>query len=342
MVGAVRRVGVLGASGYTGVELLRLLAGHPDVEVAVATGETAAGQRAAALYPSLAAAYPDLAFEPTDPASVDGCDLAFCALPHGTAAGLMADLRKRVGAVVDLSADFRLKDPGLYPRWYGEDHPTPELLGEFAFGIPELFRDDLRGATAIAAAGCYVTAASLALAPLVRNGAVEPTGVVVDAASGASGAGRGLKHTTHFGTVNEDFAAYGLLTHRHTPEIEQATGAQVLFTPHLAPMTRGILATCYARPARPTSTGRLLDELAAAYAGEPFVVVTPEAVSTKATLGSNTAHLTARFDERTGWVVVLCALDNLVKGASGQALQCANLALGLPETAGLPRVGLYP
>ena len=342
MVTPVRRVGILGASGYTGVELLRLLAGHPDLEVAVATGETMAGQRAAGLYPSLAAAYPDLVFEPTDPAAVDGCDLAFCALPHGTAVGLMADLRKRVGTVVDLSADFRLKDPGLYPLWYGEDHRAPELLGEFAFGLPELFRDELFGATAVAAPGCYVTAASLALAPLVRDGAVEPTGVVVDAASGVSGAGRGLKHTTSFGSVNEDFAAYGLLTHRHTPEIEQATGAQVLFTPHLAPMTRGILATCYARPARPTSTDQLLDELRAAYAGEPFVVVTEEAVATKATLGSNAAHLTARFDERTGWVVVLCALDNLVKGASGQALQCANLALGLPETAGLPRVGLYP
>jgi N-acetyl-gamma-glutamyl-phosphate reductase len=168
--------------------------------------------------------------------------------------------------------------------------------------------------------------------------------VIVDAASGVSGAGRALKHSTHFGTANEDFVAYGLLDHRHTPEIEQATGARVLFTPHLAPMTRGILATCYARPAPgpAPSTESLLAELADAYAGEPFVVVREGSPSTKATWGSNAAHLTARYDERTGWVIVLAAIDNLVKGASGQALQCANLLLGLPETAGLSAAGVYP
>jgi N-acetyl-gamma-glutamyl-phosphate reductase len=171
---------------------------------------------------------------------------------------------------------------------------------------------------------------------------IERAGVVVDAASGVSGAGRGLKHQTHFGTANEDFVAYGLLDHRHTPEIEQASGAEVLFTPHLAPMTRGILATSYARPARPTSTGELLELLGDAYAGEPFVVVSERPPSTKATWGSNAVHLTARHDPRTGWVVVLAALDNLVKGAAGQALQCANLLLGLEETAGLSAAGVYP
>ncbi len=160
----------------------------------------------------------------------------------------MADLRKRVGVVVDLAADFRLRDAALYPTWYGDEHPAPELLPEFAYGLPELFRDDLVGATAVAAAGCYVTAAALALTPLVRAGLIETTGVVVDAASGVSGAGRKLTETTAFATVDEDLRAYGLLDHRHTPEIEQATGASVLFTPHLAPMNRGILATCYARP----------------------------------------------------------------------------------------------
>ena len=187
-----------------------------------------------------------------------------------------------------------------------------------------------------------MSAASLALAPLIAAGAIETTGIIVDAASGVSGAGRVPKPNTHFGTVNEDFVAYGLLNHRHTPEIEQATGATgLLFTPHLAPMTRGILATCYARPVGGGSQDPL-SVLADAYRDERFVVVDKRPPSTKATLGSNTAYLTARLDPRTGWVVALCALDNLVKGASGQAVQCANLALGLPESAGLPTVAVYP
>jgi N-acetyl-gamma-glutamyl-phosphate reductase len=335
------RVGVFGASGYTGAELLRLAALHPDYEVVLATADSQAGTRAADLYPSLAAAYPDLMFADPDPALAEGLDLAFLALPHGASQHLVADLRKRVPHIVDLAADFRLKDPALYPKWYGEEHHQPALLGDFAFGIPELFRNDLVGAPLIAAAGCYVTAAALALAPLIRTGTIEPTGVIVDAASGTSGAGRKLTHTTHHGTVNEDFTAYGLLNHRHTPEIEQASGAvDLLFTPHMAPMTRGILATCYARPA--TKAPDPLTVLHEAYADEPFVVVADNPPSTKATLGSNCAHLTARYDERTGYVVVLAALDNLVKGASGQAVQCANLALGLPEATGLPTVAVYP
>jgi N-acetyl-gamma-glutamyl-phosphate reductase len=333
------RVGIFGASGYTGAELLRLCASHPDIEIVLATADSQVGTGAAELYPSLAAAYPHLVFTEPDPATADGLDLAFLALPHGASQHLVPDLRKRVPHIVDLAADFRLKDASLYPTWYGDEHVQPGLLGEFAFGIPELFRADLIGAPLVAAAGCYVTAAVLALAPLVRAGAIEPAGVIVDAASGVSGAGRTLKHTTHFGTANEDFTAYGLLTHRHTPEIEQATGAQVLFTPHLAPMTRGILATCYARPTGSVDPLALLGDF---YADEPFVVVADAPPSTKATLGANTAHLTARFDERTGWVVVLAALDNLVKGASGQAVQCANLALGLPEATGLPLVAVYP
>ena len=338
---AMPTVAVFGASGYAGVELLRLCALHPELRVVVATAETQAGTRAADLYPSLDAAFPDLVFAQSDPAAADGVDLAFMALPHGASQQLVPDLRKRVGKVVDLSADFRLKDPALYPRWYGEDHAAPGLLAEFAYGIPELFRDELEDADLVAAAGCYVTAAALALAPLVRAGAIEPRGVVVDAASGLSGAGRALRHSSHFATVNEDFTAYGLLDHRHTPEIEQATGAQVLFTPHLAPMTRGILATCYARPATGWA-GDPLRVLHDFYRDDDFVVVAERPPSTKATYGSNCALLTARRDERTGWVLVLCALDNLVKGASGQAVQCANLALGLREATGLPLVGVYP
>ena len=334
------QVGVFGASGYAGAELLRLLAGHPGMHVRLATADSQAGGRVAELYPSLAAAYPDLVFAGPDPASADGLDVVFLALPHGASQQLVPDLGKRVGTVVDLAADFRLKDPGLYPTWYGEEHHHPEMLADAVFGIPELFRDQLPGASLIAAAGCYVTAAALALAPLVRAGVIDPHGVVVDAASGVSGAGRVPKPNTHFNTVDEDFTAYGLLTHRHTPEMEQATGARILFTPHLAPMNRGILATCYARPA--AGDPDPLATLRQAYAGEPFVMVGERSPSTKATLGSNCAHLTARFDARTGWVLAICALDNLTKGAAGQAIQCANVALGLPETAGLPVVGVYP
>jgi N-acetyl-gamma-glutamyl-phosphate reductase len=335
-------VGIVGASGYAGAELLRLCHLHPDLDVAWATGDTQAGTVVGGLYPSLAAAYPTLAFVPFDPGLAATVDLVFLALPHGASQRLMPDLLAAGPKVVDLGADFRLRDPAVYERWYGEAHVAPDLLERFAYGLPELHRDAIAKADAVAAPGCYPTAAALALAPLAAAGAIERSGIIVDAASGVSGAGRALKHGTHFGTANEDFTAYGLLDHRHTPEMEQSVGATLLFTPHLAPMTRGILATCYARPAEATSTEEVLALLAAAYAGEPFVVVGTSSPSTKATWGSNCAHLTARYDDRTGWVVVIAALDNLVKGASGQAVQCANLVLGLPETAGLSSIGVYP
>jgi N-acetyl-gamma-glutamyl-phosphate reductase len=335
-------VGIVGASGYAGAELLRLGHLHPHLEVAWATGDTQAGSLVGALYPSLAAAYPSLAFESFDPAMAADVDLVFLALPHGASQKVVGGMLDRGVKVIDLAADFRLRDPAVYERWYGEAHIAPELIERFAYGIPELGRDEIVKSDAVASAGCYPTAAALALAPLVAAGAVEASGIVVDAASGVSGAGRSLRHGTHFGTANEDFTAYGLLDHRHTPEMEQTVGATLLFTPHLAPMTRGILATCYARPAAPTSTDDLLRLLGDAYAGEPFVVVGPAIPSTKATWGSNAVHLTARYDERTGWVVVIAALDNLVKGASGQAVQCANLVLGLAETAGLSPIGVYP
>ncbi len=338
------KAGIVGASGYTGTELLRLLAAHPEFEVAVATAHSHAGEAVGSHTPSLAGAYPGLVYEANDPSRLDGLDVVFCGLPHGESQGIVPELLSRVGVVVDLAADFRLKDPASYPRWYGEEHHAPELLGEAVYGLPELFREGLAGATLVAAAGCYPTAAGLALAPLVRGDLVERTGIIVDAASGVSGAGRGLKESLHFASVDEDFTAYGLLTHRHTPEMEQILGAELLFTPHLAPMVRGILATCYARPKAGTTvtTGGVMAALHDAYDAEPFVVVTDGAPSTKATAGANAAHVTARVDPRTGWVITLCALDNLVKGASGQAIQCANAALGLPETTGLPIAGMYP
>ena len=350
----VLRIGIIGASGFTGAELLRIVARHPELSLELATADSQTGQRIADLYPSLAGAYGDRRFEPTDAAAADGLDVVFLGLPHGESQKLVPLLKGRCKHIVDLAADFRLKDAALYPQWYGEAHHVPELLDQFVYGLPELFRPTLAGAPAIAVPGCYVTAASLALAPLVRNSLIEPTGIVVDAASGVSGAGRTLKANTAFCAVDEDFTAYGLLDHRHTPEIEQNLSyapdgtaltqrAQVLFTPHLAPMNRGILATCYARPiGAGAATSVLLDLFRDTYRGEPFVVVDERSPSTKATLGSNSTHLTVRFDERTGWIVAIAALDNLTKGASGQAVQCANIATGLPEALGLDAVGLYP
>jgi N-acetyl-gamma-glutamyl-phosphate reductase len=314
------------------------------LDVVVATADTQAGRHAAELSPALAAAYPSLELTPFDLDAVDGVDVAFLGLPHQASMTLAPELVGRAGCVVDLSAAFRLRDAALYPLWYGFEHDQPALLAEAVYGLPERHRADLKGARLVATPGCYVTAATLALAPLLDAGLVEPTGVIVDAASGVSGAGRAATATNAFCTVDEDFVAYGLLAHRHTPEIEQNLSAQVLFTPHLAPMNRGILATCYARPVAgvPLSTDALLAELRRVYAAEPFVVVVDGSPSTKATLGSNTAHVSARYDPRTGTVIALCALDNLTKGASGGALQSANVALGLDETLGLPTVGVSP
>jgi N-acetyl-gamma-glutamyl-phosphate reductase len=337
-------VGIIGASGFTGAELLRICAAHPHFEVKYATGDTQAGTLARSLYPSLAATYPNLVFEEFELGKALACDVLFLGLPHEASLELVPQLVNKVKLVVDLSAAFRLTDTSKYPQWYGFTHTHPELVASTVYGLPELHREQLKTARLIATPGCYVTAASLALQPLVKAGAIDPVGVIVDAASGVSGAGRAAKHSNSFNTVDEDFTAYGLLDHRHTPEIEQVTGAQILFTPHLAPMNRGILATCYARPAAGTTptTASLLATLARAYAKEPLVVVGQNSPSTKATLGTNVTHITARYDERTGYVMVLSALDNLAKGASGGAVQAANVALGLNELDGLSMVGMYP
>jgi N-acetyl-gamma-glutamyl-phosphate reductase len=327
-----------------GAELLRLCAAHPELEVTVAASGSREAAAIGSVYPSLAAAYPDLVLSGGSTQELKGVDICFLALPHGESQHVAAELASSVGSLIDLSADFRLRDREVYAQWYGGAHQAPELIGRFAYGLPELFRSELSGARLIAVPGCYPTAAALAVAPFVRSGSVEPHGIVVDAASGVSGAGRSLTEATHFAVADEDFSAYGLLSHRHTPEIEQAVGATVLFTPHLAPMTRGILATCYMRPAAGSGldTDAAVEVLAQTYAREPFIVVSDRSPSTKATLGSNVAHLTARVDPRTGWVMALCAIDNLMKGAAGQAVQCANIASGLPETTGLPLAGVYP
>ena len=231
---------------------------------------------------------------------------------------LAPELVGHVGCVVDLSAAYRLKDRTQYPAYYGFEHDQPELLADAVYGLPEKYRHELKGAGLVATPGCYVTAATLALEPLVAAGVIEPQGVIVDAASGVTGAGRKFSHDNLFATVDENFTAYGLLKHRHTPEMEQEIGAQILFTPHLVPMNRGILATCYARPAAGQSlddASRCSTSIGPASRGEPFVVVTEDPPSTKATLGSNSVHVTARYDERTGFVIALAALDNLAKGA---------------------------
>jgi N-acetyl-gamma-glutamyl-phosphate reductase len=337
-------VGIIGASGFTGAELLRICAAHPHFEVKYATGDSQAGTLARSLYPSLAATYPNLVFEEFELAKALACEVLFLGLPHEASLELVPQLVNKVKLVVDLSAAFRLTDVSQYPKWYGFTHTHPNLVASAVYGLPELNREALKTAKLIATPGCYVTAASLALAPLVKAGVIDPQGIIVDAASGVSGAGRAAKHSNSFNTVDEDFTAYGLLDHRHTPEIEQVTGAQILFTPHLAPMNRGILATCYARPAVGTTptTASLLATLARAYAKEPLIVVGQNSPSTKATLGTNVTHITARYDERTGYVMVLSALDNLAKGASGGAVQAANVALGLNELDGLSMVGMYP
>jgi N-acetyl-gamma-glutamyl-phosphate reductase len=271
-------------------------------------------------------------------------DVVFLGLPHAASLALAPDLVGHVRCVIDLSAAYRLKDAAQYPTYYGFDHDQPGLLADAVYGLPELHRHELKGAQLIATPGCYVTTATLALRPLVEAGVIETQGVIVDAASGVTGAGRQDKYAYAFTTLDENFAAYGLLDHRHTPEMEQEIGAQVLFTPHLAPMNRGILATCYARPVAGTapSTESLLALLRERWAGEPFMVVTDGLPSTKATLGSNAVHVTARYDARTNTVLAIAALDNLAKGASGGAIQAANVALGFEETLGLTRVGVAP
>jgi N-acetyl-gamma-glutamyl-phosphate reductase len=336
------RVGVVGASGYTGAELMRLVAGHPDFELVVATGDTMAGKRAADVYPSLELAYPELRYEPFDASSVVGLDLVFLGLPHEASMELAPQLVGAVGCVVDLSAAFRLKDASLYPTFYGFEHTQPGLLDEAVFGLPELHRSSLVGARLIATPGCHVTAATLALRPLVSAGLVEPTGMVVDTLTGVTGAGRTPTDTNVFTNVDSNTFAYGLVDHRHTPEMEQEIGATLVFTPHIVPMSRGLLATCYARPAGACSSERVTRALDTVYADEPFVAVTTAPPATKSVLGSNAAHVSARYDPRTGTVITMCAIDNLTKGASGGAVQAANVALGLDEIAGLTTIGLAP
>lgn len=336
------RCAILGASGYVGGELLRLLARHGGIAPARLFGDSKAGQKLGAVHPHVGGKFAASKIERFELEALDGIDLVFAALPHGESQKVAGDILARGCKLVDLGADFRLRSPQDYAAWYGEEHQAPELLERFVYGIPELHREAIRGAQAVAAAGCYPTAAILALGPLIDAGLVDPASLIVDAASGVSGAGRAVKEGTAFNTVDGSFAAYGLLSHRHTAEMEQALAATVLFTPHLAPMTRGILATCYGTATRTMGADEPLEVLRAAYAQEPFVRVSDDPPATKWVAGGNGAMVTARYDPRTGRVLALGAIDNLGKGAAGQMVQCANLMFGLDETTGLSAEGVFP
>jgi len=338
-------VAVLGATGYTGIELLRLLARHPAVELAFLSSEQYRDRSAADVYPFLAGIVESPLRAP-DPAQVAAAStIVFTALPHGAAAPVVADLVRRGCRVIDLSADFRFRDAAVYARWYAP-HPAPELLAEAVYGLPELYRERLREARIVACPGCYPTGALLGLAPLARAGLLrEP--VVIDAKSGTTGAGRGAKVEQLFAEVNENFRPYAIGEHRHGPEIDQelrAAGAAggALFVPHLLPLSRGLLCTMYVRTgsARPP-----LEELfRAAYGDEPFVVLRGEDAppELREVRGTNRCAVGWRWDAATRQAIVVTAIDNLGKGAAGQAVQCFNVMLGLPETTGLEAPALVP
>lgn len=333
------RVGIAGASGYPGGELLRYLAGHASLEVVWATAHTNAGKTVGEVFGSLLGLV-DLALTENDPGQAPDLDLVFLALPHGQAAEMGKHFVDRGVKVVDFAADWRLHDAGAYETWYGWTHPHPAELGRWIYGLTELHREEIAGADAVANPGCYPTAALFPLAPALKAGAIEPDGIVVDAASGISGAGRKVDAAYLFTELDASYVAYGVGKHRHTPEIEQELGAQVTFTPHLAPMSRGILATCYARMTGDVEDVRSAVEVA--YKDEPFVHVVTKQPATKHVAGTNHALIAVDADTRTRTAVLTCAIDNLGKGAAGQALQNANLMLGLDETLGLTGLGVFP
>ena len=345
------RVSVIGASGYGGAEAVRLLATHPEVRLVHVTADTQRGQALADLYPNLRG-FVDLDTEAADPAAIGrDSDLVIISLPSGKSAPFVPELLERGARVIDVGADFRLRDAALYPVWYKFEHAAPRYLAEAAYGLTEWHRGEIQGARLVADPGCYPAAALLALAPLLRAGAVAREGIIIDAKSGVSGAGRGgASGGFGYSETNEDVHAYGVPSHNHTAEIEQELSAlgggevRVTFVPHLVPMTRGILATAYARLARPLEPAAATALYAEAYAGSPFVRVLPPGAlpHTKATMGSNYCDVAVRVNTRTATAIAIAALDNLGKGAAGQAVQNLNVMCGFEETLGLRTPGLYP
>jgi len=339
------RTGLINVTGYIGAELARLLCQHPQVELVTVTGRSAAGQKLGDVFPN---------FTGTNyiiKAELDSeIDMAFSALPHKSSVDVVPSLLKQGIRVVDASADFRLKNAGEYSKWYGFTHPSPELLREAVFGLPELHRSEIASASLVANPGCYSTGAILALAPIVKEGLIYPD-IVVDSKSGVSGAGRTLSLTTHYSEANEDICAYSLEGHRHLPEIEQELKAlnqsfspSITFVPHLVPMTRGILSTCYAKLAdsRQLTADSLKQLYREFYKHAPCVQVTTEPPHTKHVWGTNFCLIYPTVDSKTARIVVISCLDNLVKGGAGQAVQNMNLMFNLPETTGLEALAIYP
>jgi len=342
------RVGVLGASGYTGAELTRLLLGHPQVEIAAMTADRHAGKPMEEVFPHLGGyGLPDLVT--VDDVDWGGLDVAFACLPHATTQEVVSRLPESL-KVVDLSADFRLRDPEVYEATYGKPHGAVELQKQAVYGLTEIYRDDIRPARLVACPGCYPTAAQLPLVPLIEGGMVDADDIIIDAKSGVTGAGRSLKEGMLFAEVWGGFHAYGVATHRHGPEIEQTLGeaagrpVTVNFTPHLVPMNRGILATIYVRLEDGATAHDLRAKLAERYADEPFVHVLKEgaAPATRQVTGSNRCLIGVFADRVKGRAIVLSAIDNLVKGASGTAVQNMNLVCGIPETTGLEAAPMFP
>ena len=339
-------VGIVGASGYTGADLVRLLAVHPKAEIRVVTANSQAGKALGEVYPHLGGLdLPRLI--KTEDADWSGIEAAFCGLPHGTSQEVIAALPKAL-KVVDLSADFRLRNSDTYAEWYGHAHRAPALQGEAVYGLTEFYRVDITRGRLIACPGCYPTAALLALLPLVENRLVDASDLIIDAKSGVSGAGRSVKEELLFCEVGESIHPYGIAAHRHAPEIEQelsrAAGRDLIvnFTPHLVPMSRGELLTIYARLAPGKEVGDVKDALEKRYAGEPFVRVVPGVPATRHVRGSNHCLLGVFADRLPGRVIVVSVIDNLVKGSSGQAVQNFNLMHGFPETTALEQQPMFP
>ena len=344
------RVGIVGGSGYTGVELMRILSRHPGIVLTVVTSRQYAGQKVDEVFPSLRAVC-GLSFSPYDlTAMVDQVDLVFTALPHKTAIEVVAGFYEAGKKVIDLSADYRFSDSSLYESWY-QEHSRKDLLAKAVYGLPELFRQDIRQAMIVGNPGCYPTGAILALTPLVRQGLVdEKQPVIIDAKSGASGAGRTASTGTLFGEVNESFKAYKIGTHRHQPEIKEqisraaGTPCRLLFVPHLVPMNRGILSTIYVPLAKKCHPDELIALYESCYGHEPFIRLLPAGIlpSVAAVRGSNFCDLGLVLKLEEGLLIVVTVIDNLVKGAAGQAVQNMNLMLGFPETTALEMVPLAP
>ncbi len=337
---------VLGASGYAGGELIRFLDGHPGFTIAYLGAHSKAGMRLGDVHPHLTGG--DRVLDPFDAASVAEADVVFMALPHGASGEPAMALADADVKIIDLGSDFRLDTPERYAAAYGVEHPYPDQLGAWVYGIPELFREELATAERAAAPGCYPTSAIVPLAPLVESGLIDTGRIIVDSISGASGAGRGGGEASSFGAIDESVAAYKVFAHRHRPEMERALEVfsdgevSVVFTPHLAPMQRGILSTIYANPVPGTTLDAIEEAFDAAYGDSPFVRRVDGPPQTRWVVGSNNVLVSFHLDAGAGTLIVLSAIDNLVKGAAGQAVQCANVMFGLDESAGLPMEGWMP